>query len=156
MKNIIDFQTENPKTDPLVKHYSMPVKFASTTVTTIMICIFFLFAIPQMLYAQCQPPNPGGATLSCGPGNATLTAVTLTSNVTHRWYTSPSGGYPISGVVVVNTGGYTCVTTYTTYFSNTTTYYVSTYNPSTYCESSRTPITATVNQAGTGFTKGIG
>jgi hypothetical protein len=101
----------------------------------------------QVQMGETAPPTAGGGGSSCGPGRITLSAVTPGSptHLTHRWYTTPTGGNPISGPVVQPNGSQSLVTTYAADFSQTTPYYVSTYNSSTNCESVRTPLVATVN-----------
>lgn len=72
----------------------------------------------------------------CGAGIVTLIASPGLNGNTVRWYTSSSGG------AVINTG-----TTNSPNLSATTSYWISSYNSSTNCEStSRTQITATINQ----------
>jgi len=70
----------------------------------------------------------------CGPGSVPLTSSGGTSGQ-YRWYTSASGGTPISGEVI---GTYT-----TPSLATTTSYYVTINNGS--CESTRTMVTATIN-----------
>ncbi|QIX60222.1 T9SS type A sorting domain-containing protein [Hymenobacter sp. BT18] len=73
----------------------------------------------------------------CGPGELTLGAAGTPAGGSYRWYTSTSGGTPISGATSA---------TYTTpSLTATTTYYVSTVS-SLGCESAtRTAVVATVN-----------
>ncbi len=86
-------------------------------------------------------PTTTGAS-NCGPGALTLTAAGAPTGATYQWYTTATGGSPISGA----TGA-----TYTTPSLNaTTTYYVSALIGT--CESPRTAVTATVNpQASAAF-----
>lgn len=87
--------------------------------------------------AYVNPVNVTGSS-RCNAGSVTLTASGAQANQQYRWYSSASGGSPLA------TGA-----TYTTpTISNSTTYYVSFYNPSTGCESGRTPVVATVSAAG--------
>ncbi|MBC7447880.1 MAG: hypothetical protein H7330_07455, partial [Hymenobacteraceae bacterium] len=86
--------------------------------------------------------NPAPAALTtadashCGPGALTLTASAAPAGATYQWYTTATGGTPLSGV----TGG-----TFTTpTLSATTTYYVSARSGAG-CEGPRTPVTATIN-----------
>ncbi|HRK55285.1 MAG TPA: hypothetical protein PK185_15320, partial [Cyclobacteriaceae bacterium] len=70
----------------------------------------------------------------CEPGTVSLSA-NLGSNANNvRWYAAPTGGSPIA----------TSLTYVTPHLTTTTTYYISSYNSTTLCEGSRTPITATV------------
>jgi len=103
---------------------------------------------PRRAQAQCFAPGTSDNS-SCGPGSIELAAYSLGAgtNVTHSWYTSPSGGNPLIEPVYQNTNGMAVVTTYTAYFSQTTTYYVSSYDSNTGCRSDRTPVTATVRPA---------
>ncbi|MFD2515079.1 T9SS type A sorting domain-containing protein [Pontibacter locisalis] len=79
------------------------------------------------------PIGNGGST--CGPGSVSLTASVGANGTTARWYAASSGG------TVLSTG-----TSFTTpSISTTTTYYVSSFNTTTGCESTRTAVTATVN-----------
>jgi len=85
-------------------------------------------------------PTPTAATTtgaaSCASGSLTLTASGAATGNTYAWYTTATGGTPISGV----TGG-----SYTTPVLNaTTTYYVSIVGAGG-CESPRTAVTATIS-----------
>ncbi len=85
-------------------------------------------------------PTATGAA-SCGSGTVTLTAGGAPAGATYQWYTTATGGATIAGA----TGP-----TYTTpSLSATTTYYVSVVSAVGACESTRTPVTATVNAAPT-------
>ncbi|MEJ8802188.1 Ig-like domain-containing protein [Pontibacter sp. H249] len=85
-------------------------------------------------------PAATGASRS-GIGSVTLTASGGTSG-NYRWYTTATGGTPIT-----NTSGATITgNTYSPTITATTTYYVATRNATTGCESPRTPVTATLNQ----------
>ncbi|MEQ9120845.1 DUF6443 domain-containing protein [Fulvivirga sp.] len=78
----------------------------------------------------------------CGAGNVTLTASVGTNGNTTRWYSSASGGSVLNAT-----------TSYTVYVPATTTYYVSSYNTSTGCEStSRRAVTVTIDVASVGGT----
>ncbi|GEO04909.1 hypothetical protein AAE02nite_25730 [Adhaeribacter aerolatus] len=71
----------------------------------------------------------------CGPGSVTLSASGASSTGSYRWYTSSSGGTPISNLTSA---------TYTTpVLTATTTYYVSVVNNG--CESPRVPVVATIH-----------
>ncbi|NEW81796.1 MAG: hypothetical protein GZ094_05490, partial [Mariniphaga sp.] len=113
--------------------------------TLLIFLSFCSFLIPSHVSGQCPAPYPGTTTLSCGSATATLTAVTTVGNMRHRWYTVASGGYEMSGIVT-NYSSYVTRSSYTSYFSSNTTFYVSTYNPSNGCESARVAISVTVNQ----------
>jgi RHS repeat-associated protein len=83
-------------------------------------------------------PIPGSPSVSnnaiCGPGSVSLSGSPGSNANTLRWYDQSSGG--------------TLLTTSTSYapsLSSTTNYWVSSYNTSTSCESSRTQVTATIN-----------
>lgn len=69
----------------------------------------------------------------CGPGTVTLTATGAPVGGYYQWYTTSTGGTPLPGVT---TGSYT-----TPHLFTTTTYYVSAVGA---CESTRTPVTATI------------
>jgi len=88
----------------------------------------------------CVAPNAPIATGNsrCGAGTVTLSATGApTTGGSYRWYTASTGGTAIGGATGAN---------FTTeYLYATKTYYVSAVN-STGCESSRVPVTATVNQ----------
>ncbi len=77
-------------------------------------------------------PVSDGATF-CATGSVNLTASGAASNQVYRWYSVASGGSPL----------YIGNPFVTPSISVTTTYYVSLYNSSTGCESSRIPVTAT-------------
>lgn len=79
----------------------------------------------------------GSGSNQCGVGTATWTATSTTgaSTPTFRWYAAASGGSPLQS---------STSTTYSASISVTTTVYVTEYNGT--CESTRTPVTATVNQ----------
>ncbi len=81
-------------------------------------------------------PTANGAN-RCGPGTLTLAATSGANGNTVRWYSAATGGSPL-----------TTATNYTTpNLSATTTYYISSYNSITLCESTtaRVAVTATVN-----------
>lgn len=75
----------------------------------------------------------------CGVGSVTLQASTISSGITEfRWYTTPTGGTPLTSV---NSGGSTTFNTPS--ISTTTTYYVATFNGT--CETQvRRAVVATV------------
>src|SRR5690606_5242001 len=74
---------------------------------------------------------------SCGSGVVELSASGTPSGGSYRWYIVPSDGTPIDNV----TGA-----TYSPDLTTTTTYYVSTLSAAG-CESTtRTPVTATINE----------
>jgi hypothetical protein len=88
------------------------------------------------VFVGTEPPAPSvtGATL-CLEGIATLTASGAPPGAFYRWYELQTGGSPIEGE--------TDASFTTELLFNSTTYYVSiVYNDG--CESSRTPVTATV------------
>ena len=79
-------------------------------------------------------PTTTGAS-RCSPGAVTLHASTTVSGAVIRWYEQASGGS------VIATG-----TSFTTpSLTNSKTYYVSAYNPTTGCEGIRGAVTATIN-----------
>lgn len=80
-------------------------------------------------------PNPPTAVNAsrCGPGNLTLSANGCGTGTIARWYTTQTGGSPFY------TGS-----SYSVYLNNTTTYWVSCYNTTTGCESTRTAVTGTI------------
>ncbi len=80
-----------------------------------------------------SPPTTTG-TSTCGSGTLTLTAAGGSAGQ-YRWYTVASGGTPIAGQ--------TNASFVTPSISATTTYYVSIDNGT--CESSRTPVVATIS-----------
>ena len=82
-----------------------------------------------------QPNLPNVTDLSiCGAGQVTLNASPNLNGTTCRWYSSPEA-----------TEFITTDKSFKTTVSETTTYYVSSYNGTTQCESGRLPITVTVN-----------
>lgn len=71
----------------------------------------------------------------CDPGPVTLTASGASAGETYRWYATASSVTPLF------TGNpYT-----TTSLSANTTFYVTAYNPTTFCESARTPVTGEIS-----------
>lgn len=90
-------------------------------------------AITASLLSEPTPPTTSGASL-CGNGSVTLTAAGGV-NGQYRWYTAASGGSPIAGQ--------TNSTFTTPVLTGTATYYVA-INLGL-CESTRTPVTATIN-----------
>ncbi len=78
------------------------------------------------------PTATGGSV--CGTGTVTLTASGATGSEDYKWYDAETGGTPIFAG-----------NPYEPSISVTTTFYVSIYDTATSCESSRTPVTATVN-----------
>ncbi|SIQ69401.1 MULTISPECIES: T9SS type A sorting domain-containing protein [Pontibacter] len=89
--------------------------------------------------------SPGAASVSrCGSGSVTLTATGAPVGGGYRWYGTQTGGTSLSSAA-----------SYTISLTNTTTFYVSAVNADG-CESSRVPVTATINQkefANTEFVK---
>ncbi len=94
--------------------------------------------VPVVATINPYPGLPAGVSQnSCGSGALTLTATTGANGNAVRWYAAPTGGSPLA-----------TATSYTTpSLSTTTTYYISSYNSTTLCESSaaRVAIIATVN-----------
>ena len=84
-------------------------------------------------------PQPEVPTLTddsrCGAGNVTLHAAFGTNGTICRWYEDETATEPFA------TGA-----SYTANLTETTTYYVSSYNANTGCESGRLPVTATINE----------
>ena len=84
-------------------------------------------------------PQPDVPTLTdanrCGAGNVTLQAVFGTNGTICRWYEDATAAEPFA------TGA-----SNTANLTETTTYYVSSYNANTGCESARVPVTATINE----------
>lgn len=72
---------------------------------------------------------------NCGPGNLTLNAVTGLNGTTNNWYDSPVNGNLLdTGTVFI-----------TPYLSNTVSYWVSSIDSATGCESGRTEARAIIN-----------
>lgn len=71
----------------------------------------------------------------CDPGTVTLTAAGASVGETYRWYATNTSLTPL----------FTGNPFTTPVISVNTTYYVSAYNPTTFCESGRTPVTAGVS-----------
>ena len=84
-------------------------------------------------------PTPGLPNITdqsfCGAGSKTLTASAGTNGTVCRWYETEEGGMPIQ------TGN-----SYTQNFTEDETYYVSSYNSNTNCESARKLVSVTVNE----------
>ena len=84
-----------------------------------------------------SPTTPGityNDTARCGSGNLTLNVPTGTNGTTCLWYNTPTGGNPVF------TG-----TSYSNNFTESTTFYISSYNANSGCQSSRIPLHVTVN-----------
>ncbi len=82
------------------------------------------------------PSNPSpSATTNCGPGSMTLSATYGANGNSVRWYDAASGGLLLA----------TALTYPTPSLSVTTTYYITSYNSTTGCESTRVANVATVN-----------
>ncbi|MFO7655923.1 MAG: PKD domain-containing protein, partial [Bacteroidales bacterium] len=82
------------------------------------------------------PGNPVSPDLSnCGPDSFTLVASIGTEGTTNRWYDAPIGGNLLSTSKDYNTG----------IFTNTTTYWLSSYNITTGCEGPRTSVEVTIH-----------
>ncbi|MBL7862723.1 MAG: gliding motility-associated C-terminal domain-containing protein [Cyclobacteriaceae bacterium] len=71
----------------------------------------------------------------CDPGPVTLTAADAAVGETYRWYATETSLTPL----------FTGNPFITPSLSVNTTYYVTAYNPTTYCESGRTPVTASIS-----------
>ena len=84
-------------------------------------------------------PQPGVPTLTntqrCGAGAVTLNASVGTDGTVCRWYADSTVATPF------REGG-----NYNVTLQATTTYYVSSYNANTHCESPRMPVTATIDE----------
>ncbi|ADR20544.1 hypothetical protein MATR_18330 [Marivirga tractuosa] len=81
------------------------------------------------------PSTPTASSSSrCGAGTVSLSGTIGSNGNTIRWYTSSSGG-----------SHFRQSTSYSPSLSSSKTYYISSYNTSTGCESSRVSISATVN-----------
>jgi hypothetical protein len=84
-------------------------------------------------------PQPGVPTLTntqrCGAGAVTLNASVGTDGTVCRWYADSTVATPF------REGG-----NYNVTLQATTTYYVSSYNANTHCESPRVPVTATIDE----------
>ncbi len=83
------------------------------------------------VYANPTVTSASGGS-NCGPGTVTLSATASTGSL--NWYDAPTGGNLLGTTFSPGT--------YQQYFATTTTYYVSALNG--VCESSRTPVTATI------------
>ncbi|GEO04141.1 hypothetical protein AAE02nite_18050 [Adhaeribacter aerolatus] len=90
---------------------------------------------PQTLAVASAISNAPTVTskATCGPGPVTLTASGAPATGSYRWYTSNSTSTPVATTAIFTTP----------VLAATTTYYVSVVNGS--CESTRVPVTATVN-----------
>lgn len=91
------------------------------------------FTTPAVLCDPLSIPTTTGADL-CGTGILSLVASGAAAGQTYRWYTSPTGGTPISGATASSFA--------TPVLSSTTTYYAVILNGT--CESNRAPVTATI------------
>ncbi|MEQ8363572.1 MAG: DUF6443 domain-containing protein [Cyclobacteriaceae bacterium] len=95
-------------------------------------------ANPRIIVTATVNPVPGlpsplhGST--CGPGTVSLSAAYGTNGNNVKWYAAASGGSPLA----------TSLAYVTPTLSSTTTYYISSYNSTTTCESARVAIIATV------------
>ncbi len=85
-------------------------------------------------------PTTTGATI-CGGGQVTLTAAGGTPG-DYRWYSVPTGGSPLYDPNIGDEGGEYSDPTLVVNVTTTTTYYATIINGQ--CESTRTPVTATV------------
>jgi hypothetical protein len=83
-----------------------------------------------------SPSEPGVTNASrCNGGEITVSASGASASQNYKWYATSEAATPIQ------TGGADLTST----ISTTTTYYVSKYNTTTGCESSRVAVTATIN-----------
>jgi hypothetical protein len=95
--------------------------------------------IPIIVEAYPIPSPPTSQNQSrCGAGVLTLTAVPGSGGTVVRWYDTPSGGQP-------RTAGLNGLTFTSDTIAVSRTYYISTFNPTITCESSRVPVTAIVH-----------
>jgi hypothetical protein len=117
---------------------------------TLFLLVPLFFSLDSL--SQCPMPYGSDGQNSCSVDEIILTAVTLNggSNVTHRWYTQETGGTYMTPRTSGCTDYYPCLEnadpyTYVSSITVTSTisYWVSTFNSSTYCESSRKKVTAT-------------
>ncbi|PZR40732.1 MAG: hypothetical protein DI538_03380, partial [Azospira oryzae] len=116
--------------------YTTPVLTATTTYYVSIhngTCESTRTAVTATVGTTLTPPSASGVS-SCTAGTLTLTA-TGGTNGQYRWYLAATGGTAIAGQ---NSNTYT-----TPSLTSTTTYYVSLNNGS--CESTRTPVTATID-----------
>ena len=119
--------------------YITPILSASTNFAVAVTngtCVSAPTPLSVTINALPSAPTTQGAS-ACGGNALTLTASGGT-NGQYNWYTSATGGTAVQGQ---------SNSTYTTpVLTSTTTYYVSVFNGT--CESTRTPVTATVSTAG--------
>lgn len=115
-----------------------------------LIVLFILINTPFHSKAQCPTPYASNVTSSCNQ-NVTITAVSTMGGVSHRWYTTASGGSYMTPRTSGCSNNYPCLENQNPYMyvssitaTSTTTYWVSTFNISTYCESSRVMVTGTI------------
>ncbi|HEY0652112.1 MAG TPA: DUF6443 domain-containing protein [Chryseosolibacter sp.] len=103
--------------------------------------------VPVTVYVNPIPSAPGGFPNSrCGSGTVSLSASIGSNANTVRWYDASSGGSLLA----------TSTTFTTPTISSSTTYYISSYNTGTGCESGRVAVTATVNPTpGAAFVEAI-
>ena len=97
------------------------------------ICFLFLILGATRGFSQCPPPDPlvfGES--SCTPKSFTLSAID--SPDTYNWYDVPTGGLP------VYQGDFFT----TPILSTTTTYYVTSFDSGSNCESTRVPVQAII------------
>lgn len=73
-------------------------------------------------------------TSRCGSGSLTLNVPSGANGTTCRWYTTATGGTPVFTGTLNNTS-----------YSESVTYYISSYNANTGCESARMPLQVTIN-----------
>ncbi|RFM26124.1 hypothetical protein DXN05_21190 [Deminuibacter soli] len=99
---------------------------------------------PRTAVAITVIPAPAAPTVAVTPSSAavnpgdplSMTATSVTPNVSYNWYLQPSGGVPVfTGGTYSPAGG----------ISATTTYYVEAVSNTGGCVSARTPVTITVN-----------
>lgn len=91
-------------------------------------------SVSQAPAAPAVTVNPASATITAG-GNAVLTASSVTSGASFRWYMQGTGGASVFNGSVYTTPALTA----------TTTYYAEASLGSLGCTSARTPVTVTVN-----------
>lgn len=138
--NTLKWYTNTSTTTPLYTGTSYSPSVSATTtyyVSSFNTTTLCESANPRVAVTATVNPIPSLPTpvsgSRCEPGTVSLSASSGSNGNNVRWYAAPTGGSPIATSL-----------TYTPYLTTTTTYYISSYNSTTLCEGSRTPITATV------------
>jgi len=118
-------------------------QFRSSIIVQLFISVVLIFFNLEVK-GQCNAPSSANSPSTTAGTSVTLSVTSFGSSTQHKWYTASSGGSGISTTTQFAGNGGAWVSQLTASFSQTTTYYVSSYCSATNSETSRYPVTVTI------------